>query len=65
MHVSAHGISAQSSAHEKFFQKKYTHAEVVIIQPLPHVIRTYFSFKIPNLRRKNTKTPKIQHHYNI
>ena len=24
MHVSAHGISAQSSAHENFFQKKYS-----------------------------------------
>ena len=57
--------SAQPSARENFFQKKYTHAEVVVIQQLPHVIRSYFSFKIPNLRRKNTKTPKIQHPYNI
>ena len=49
----------------KLFSKKYTHAEVVIIQQLPYVIHTYFSFKIPNLRHKTTKMPKIRHYYNI
>ena len=49
----------------KLFSKKYTHAEVLIIQQLPHIIHTYSSFKIINLRHKNTKTPKIQHNYNI
>ena len=57
--------SAQSSAQSTFFQKKYTYAEVLIIQQLPHIIHTYSSFKIINLRRKNTITPKIQHNYNI
>ena len=56
-------LSAQSSAQSTFFQKKYTYAEVLIIQQLPHIIHTYSSFKIINLRHKTTKMPKIRHYY--
>jgi hypothetical protein len=51
--------SAQSSARENFFQKKYTHTEVVIIQPLPHAIYTKFLPELSNLRRKTPSAPKI------
>ena len=52
-------FSAQSSAHEKFFQKKYTNAEVVIIQPLTHAVYTKFLPKFSNLRHKTSSAPKI------
>ena len=43
----------------KLFSKKYTHAEVVIIQPLPHAIYTKFLPKFSNLRHKTSSAPKI------
>ena len=41
------------------------HAEVVIIQQLPHVVPTTLLFEIPNLRHKISTMPKIRHYYNI
>ena len=57
--------SAQSSARENFFSKKYTHTETIVIQMLPRVVYTISPTKISNIQHKNTKTLSIQHHYNI
>ena len=47
----------------KLFSKKYTHAEVVIIQPLPHAIYTKFLPKFSNLRHKTSSRRRFLQHY--
>ena len=52
-------FSAQSSARENFFSKKYIRAETLVIQMLPRVVYTILPSKISNLRRKTSSVPKI------
>ena len=43
----------------KLFQKKYTHAETLVIQMLPRVVYTISLSKFSNLRHKTPSAPKI------
>ena len=64
------GNSAQSSALKNFFQKKYTIAEVIIIQQLLYAIYAFLPQKSPisspkTLKRRRFSTPIIYKGTNI
>ena len=55
----SYNIIYQFFGTRRLFSKKHTHAEVVIIQPLPHALYTKFLPKFSNLRHKTSSVPKI------